>query len=232
MQKAILASDTSKISAVAARFAIVAGAMEVLLLASLHILSREFDPSWRVVSEYAHGQYGWVLSLMFIAGALCIWASGLAIWSQIKTRGGKIGLGFLALAGVGPAMASIFNIDHPLHNLAGLIGTGCLPIAAMLISISLGHTQPWSRSRRLLFWMENLTWVSLVLFVLTMILLIVTYIHSGHSTNSEVPLGSPLPSGVVGLNGWTDRLLLVPFWAVTVASLAIRLHNRPNLRSS
>ena len=50
--------------------AIIAIALTIatlLLLASLHFLSPEFDPSFRMVSEYAFGHYGWVLSLMFAA---------------------------------------------------------------------------------------------------------------------------------------------------------------------
>ncbi len=46
---------------------IVASAGVLLFLASLHILSPEFDPSWRMVSEYANGDYGSVLSAMFMA---------------------------------------------------------------------------------------------------------------------------------------------------------------------
>ena len=84
-------SDPSKISVAAARLAIAAAAVEILLLAGLHMLSPEFDPSWRVVSEYATGQYGWVLSLMFLAGALSIWSLAFAIRSQVGTNAGKLG---------------------------------------------------------------------------------------------------------------------------------------------
>ena len=51
-----------KVSVAAARLSIAAAGACLLLLASLHVLSPEFDPSFRVVSEYANGQYGWVLS--------------------------------------------------------------------------------------------------------------------------------------------------------------------------
>ena len=66
--------DTTRISAFAARLAIAAGGAVIVLLASLHILSPEFEPSWRAVSEYATGQYGWVLSLMFVSWAVSSWA--------------------------------------------------------------------------------------------------------------------------------------------------------------
>jgi len=47
----------------------------LLFLASLHVLSPEFDPSWRIVSEYALGNFGWVLSLMFVSWAVSWWRS-------------------------------------------------------------------------------------------------------------------------------------------------------------
>src|SRR5690349_18889682 len=99
---------TPGLSTSAARVAIGAATAELLLLASLHVLSPEFDPAWRVISEYALGQYGWVLSLMFLAGALNAWALAVAVWPHVTNTAGKIGAGLLIVAGVGPAMASVF----------------------------------------------------------------------------------------------------------------------------
>jgi hypothetical protein len=67
LKKPLLASDTDKIAAPAAWAALALTAATLRLLASLHVLSPEFDPSWRVISEYALGRYGWLLSLMFLA---------------------------------------------------------------------------------------------------------------------------------------------------------------------
>ncbi len=108
--------------------------LTLVFLAVLHVLSPEFDPSWRMVSEYALGNYGWVLSLMFIAWAVSSWKLAFTIWSQVRTRAGKIGLIFLIAAGVGEAMAAAFDINHPLHSVAAMIGIFSLPVAAMLIS--------------------------------------------------------------------------------------------------
>ncbi len=67
MNTGIVTHETPKLEVIAARLSIGAVAATLLLLASLHILSPAFDPSFRMVSEYALGQYGWVLSLMFLA---------------------------------------------------------------------------------------------------------------------------------------------------------------------
>ena len=185
------------------------------MLASLHVLSPEFDPSWRVVSEYANGRYGWVLSLMFASWALSSLALAVTVWTQLNGVGGKIALGLLIAAGIGEAMASVFDINHPLHDLAGIIGVLSLPIAAMMISVRLGRTQAWSPAKYVLLWTANLTWVSLVLMVAALIIMI-----RGHAG-----AGGKMTPGVFAVVGWANRLLVVAYcvWVVAVARQAIQL---------
>ena len=215
------------ISKPAAYLAIAVSAAVLLLLASLHVLSPEFDPSWRMVSEYANGQYGWVLSLMFASWAVSSWALAFAIWSQVGTRAGKIGLFFLIAAGIGEAMASVFDINHALHGLAGMIGIGSLPVAAMLISVSLGRTQAWTAAKKSLLSTANLTWISVVLLIVSFIIMIVTYTQAGGDMNTtEVP--TSLPTGVIALVGWTNRFLIGAYcaWVITVAWQALRVREQ------
>lgn len=47
-----------------------AAAAFVVLLAALHVLKPELDPSWRMGSEYAIGDYGWVMRIAFFSMAL------------------------------------------------------------------------------------------------------------------------------------------------------------------
>ena len=208
----------------AARLAIAAAALTLLFLASLRGLSPEFDPSWRMVSEYAKGGYGWVLSLMFASWAISSWALAFVLQSQVNTTTGKIGLVFLILAGAGEAMASVFDINHSLHGLAGIVGIGGLPIAAMLISVSLGRTEAWAAGRKLLLWTANLTWISVVLLAATFAIMIGTFVQSGATIDPQAEI-TALPDGVIGLVGWTNRLLIALYclWVIAVAWLAIRL---------
>jgi hypothetical protein len=200
------------ISLPAAYLSIATAAVVLLSLASLHVLSPEFDPSWRVVSEYANGQYGWVLSLMFLAWAVSSWALAFAIRSQLKTTAGKLGVGFLVVAGLGQGMASVCDINHPLHGVAGMLGVLGLPIAAMMISVLLGRTRAWSGAKRLLLWTANSTWVILVLMIAALMVMIVGRNHAG----------------TIALVGYPNRLLVVLdcVWAMTVAWQAIRLRRR------
>jgi hypothetical membrane protein len=228
MSTLVLARTAAQLSVPAARMAIAAAAAEVVLLASLHVLSPEFDPSWRVISEYANGQYAWVLSLMFIAGALSSWALAFAIRSELGTTAGRIGLGFLLASGVGSAMASVFDINHPLHDLAGLLGVLGFPIAAMLISLSLTHTQRWSAAKHVLLLTANLTWVSLVLMIAALIAMIVTYTQAGGDMSSPPAV---LPAGVIALVGYANRLVIVAgcVWTAIVArqSRSLGFHSSP-----
>lgn len=218
------AQPVTEISLPAERLAIAAAVAVILLLASLHILSPEFDPSWRMVSEYANGQYSWVLSLMFITWALSSWALAFAIWLHVRTRAGKVGLVFLIAAGIGEAMASVFDINHPLHGLAAMIGIGSLPVAAMLISVSLGRTEGWSAGKKVLLWTANLTWISVLLMAATFAILIVTYTQAGGDMTAGTEV-TGLPSGVIALVGWANRLLILVYcvWVANLAWLALKV---------
>ncbi len=209
----------------AAGVAFTGAAATVLLLASLHLLSPEFDPRWRMVSEYANGHHGWVLSLMFATWAVSCWALALAIRSRVRTRAGRIGLLLLVVAGAGEAGASVFDLNNPLHDLAGALGIPSLPIAVMLISVPLGRTQQWSTASRTLLWTANLTWVSLALLVVTFIVMIATYVHAGGDVTTSSSKVPPLPSGVIALVGLTNRLLVLAdcVWVAVVAGQTIRL---------
>ena len=216
--------STSRISRLAAQGAIAAAAAALLLLAALHVLSAEFNPAWRMVSEYANGRYSWVLSAMFAAWGVSSWALVLALRAEARSTPVRVGLVFLAIAGVGEAMAAVFDINHDMmHGVAGALGILGLPVAAMLISVGLGRTERWSAARRTLLWTANLTWISVVLLAATFVMLVVTF--------SQVPGGPPaqapnvLPHGVIGLVGWANRLIVVSYcaWVVGAAWHTLRM---------
>lgn len=203
--------DRHTITSWAAFLSLTAALTTLVCLAGLHVLSPEFDPSWRVVSEYALGRHGWALSLMFLAWAISSWGLAFAIRSQVRTIGGQIGLAFLVAAGTGEAMASVFDLSQPIpHNLAAAIAIPSLPVAAMLISASLARTQQWRPSRRAMLWAANLTWLSLAVMVAAL--------FSLHRQGGVLRL--PI--------GWPNRFLIVIYctWVIVIAWLAIRLRGR------
>jgi hypothetical protein len=204
------AKPVTAISLTAARLSIAAAAATLVLLAALHIISPEIDPSWRMVSEYALGSYGWVLVLLFLTWALSCVALFLAIKSHIRTVGGRIGLVFLLAAALGMSMAAVFDVSHDLHGLAAMIGMPSLPIAAMLISVSLVRNPVWPSARRWLLGTAHLTWISLVLMFATVFIGL-------SQTGGEFGPGVP--------SGWPNRFLVVAYcaWLITAARSADRL---------
>jgi len=221
----VLTRDTPKIEVIGAPLSIAAAVAVLLLLASLHVLSPEFDPSFRMVSEYALGHYGWVLSLMFLAWGISSWALAVAIWSQVKTKAGKVGLWFLVIAGLGEAMASVFDVTHDTgHSIAGVLGMVGFPIAAVLLSVSLGRLHAWRGAKKPLLWIANLSWISVVLLGATLVLMTVQFVQVN---GGQLPQHAPaqLPAGVIGLDGWADRLFILSncLWLLVAAWQAMKL---------
>jgi len=219
------ASYPAQIAEPAGWVAILATLAAILLLAALHVLSPEFSPSWRVVSEYAFGHYAWVLSLMFVSWAIGSWALVIAIWSQVHTNPGKVGLWFLMIAGIGEAMASAFDVTHEIgHGIAGLLGVIGFPIAALLLSGALGHNETWRASRTALAWIANLSWISVVLLVATLTLMMM---QMARALGGHLPQHAPrtLPPGVLALDGWADRLIVLSncAWVLVAAWRAIHV---------
>lgn len=226
-------SIASQINEPAAWVAILATAAAILLLIALHALSPEFSPSWRMISEYAFGRYSWVLSLMFLSSAIGTWALVLAIRSQLHTNTGKLGLYFLTISGLGSAMASIFDIRHEIgHEIAGFMGVIGFPIAALLLSSALTKDQSWKEARRQLLWLANLSWISVVLLVVTLAMMTMQMlrVNGGH-----LPQHAPksLPPGVLPLDGWADRLIVLSDWGwvLLAAWHAIQVCHKHSLRA-
>jgi len=50
---------------ITARVAVVLAAAFLAILVLLHFLESKFDPSWRMISDYEIGNYGWMMTLAF-----------------------------------------------------------------------------------------------------------------------------------------------------------------------
>lgn len=132
--QAVTTKPGTPISQTAARFSWAAAVLSLILLAALHIIKPEFDPSWRMVSEYAIGRNGWVMDIAFLSLSVSCVALFVAIRPQIRTTGGYIGQTLLLISAAAIATAAFFTIDPitaskdaltthgNLHGLASMIG--------------------------------------------------------------------------------------------------------------
>ena len=70
-----------------ARTALAAVVVFFILLAALHFIEPEFDPSKRLISEYELGRYGWVMSLAFFSLGVGVLATLLSTWDFSRLEG-------------------------------------------------------------------------------------------------------------------------------------------------
>jgi hypothetical membrane protein len=208
--------------------ALSATVISLAALLYLHFVSPEFSPSWRMISEYAKGKYEWLLTVFFLSGGLSVWCAAFSIWSLMQDTWGKIGVVLLFISGIGGLMASIFNISHPLHGTAALIGVPTFPLASILISFNLCKRYPFNHRR--LMWAANFTWISIVLMVITMIAMISGLKKAGvfHPGTNDAP--KTIPIGVIALVGYANRLLILAnsYWLILVSLESIKLLKRKN----
>src|SRR5918999_605762 len=112
-----MAEDTATVKPVrtitptAALLSIAGAATIVVLLAALHFIKPELDPSWHFISEYAIGDYGWIMVLAFLSLALSYISLFVALRSQLHTITGRIGLALLLVSALGLIIAAIFTTD-------------------------------------------------------------------------------------------------------------------------
>jgi hypothetical protein len=218
------AKPVRTITPAAASFSFAGAATFVILLTALHLIKPELDPSWHFISEYAIGEYGWIMVLAFLSLALSYVSLFVAIRSQLRTIAGRIGLVLLVVSALGLIIAAIFTTDPitvsqddvtaegTLHNLGGTLGLA-MPFAAGLVGWKLARNPAWSAARRPLLWATGL---ALVAFVVSFVFLGVMVGRSGGEFGPDV------------LVGWPNRFEVVAYsvWLMVVAWQALKLRGK------
>ena len=73
----------ASVSTVATVYSLGASTLAVGLIVLLHVLEPEFDPSWRMLSEYSLGRYGALMRVAFLAIGTSVIAIAVALWRVI-----------------------------------------------------------------------------------------------------------------------------------------------------
>lgn len=189
--------------AIAAVTALVAGGITVGLIAILHVLEPEYDPSWRMISEYSFGRYGWVMRLAFVTMAISPAATCVALWPF----GGAwtIGLAAVALGALGAAFIDADPIMTPraqatpvgrAHTVLGVVLLAGFPPAALFAGVGVTPALGW-----MLAIASVVPWAGLVWF------LIAAAPAHGQGGSPEIRIG------------WPDRFCLLAYlaWVVLAA---------------
>jgi hypothetical protein len=208
----------TSLSETAAGISFAAAALFFILFAALHFLEPEFDPSWRFISEYELGQYGWIMAIAFLSLMVSSASLFVAIRTQIRTVGGSVGLFFLLVSSVGFGLAAIFTTDpitattataHGMvHNTAAILG-GNISGAAYLLGWSLARNRAWASSRRALLWITGLGFTGNVAALWMQALVAQAHAKFGPQV----------------LVGWPNRVLIVAFagWMLALAWRVLQL---------
>jgi hypothetical protein len=202
-------------------FGLVAAFLFLLLL--LHFLEPEFDPSWRLISEYELGRQGWMMSLAFFCLGFATLALVGAIWFSLRTSSaGRIGRWWLLLIGIAFIGAGIFvtdtitetNHSNPgiVHSLCGAVVILSFPIVATLIGKGLAATETWAGALWRLRWATSFVWIGFLSFFVSALVFNALRHPGGTGLGPEV------------LVGWPNRFMMVTYcaWLMTVSWLFSR----------
>lgn len=183
--------------------ALVAGGVTAGLIALLHVLQPEYDPSWRMISEYSLGRYGWVMRVAFVTMAISPAAMCVALWPF----GGAWTLG-LAVVALGALGAAFIDSDPIMtsraeatpvgraHTLLGLVCLAGFPPAALLAGIGVAPALGWTLAIASVVPLAGLVWFLL----------------------AAAPAHGPGGSPEIRM-GWPDRFCLLAYlaWVVLAA---------------
>lgn len=176
VKQLVMAKPLTVTGSIFALVSIFSGALFVLLLCSLHLLQPEFDPTWRFISEYALGDFGWMMHLAFGLLALAQISVAITIFPHIRTVTGYIGLVILGISAIGVIIAGIFVTDPisvspddatfsgSMHSIGAMLDY--TPLAALLISLSLCRLDVWRPMKRVMLTTAMIAIVAMLVFVL------------------------------------------------------------------
>ena len=202
---------------------ILCSVLSLLCLLTLHFVSPEFKPSWRMISEYALGKYKWLITAFFYLWGIASIILSTLLWSEVSSTWGKIGVILVLISGIGAFMGGLFDLKHKNHGLSFMLGTPTLPIGALIICYHLMSMDKWQNYEKPIFYSTHSLWISFILMALSMVVLMSGYKKTGLPMGPGVEPPKALPKGVIGVNGYFNRLLVLCYilWLVVMANFII-----------
>jgi len=200
---------------------LVLSSLSLLCLLTLHFVSPEYKPSWRMISEYALGNYKWLVTSFFLMWGLESVMLAMVLWSEVNSNWAYIGVILVFTSGTGAIMGGLFDVKHKLHGLSFGLGVPTLPIGALLISYHLISFEKWGHHKTTVLFATHSIWISLILMAVSMGLLMSGYKKTGLPMGPGIEPPKTLPTGVIGVNGYFNRLLVVCyiFWLMVMANV-------------
>jgi hypothetical membrane protein len=205
--------------ALLAQLVVVTGGTSLLCLLALHVASPEFQPSWRMISEYALGRHKWLITAFFLLWGAASLLLSVLLWNTVTTGWGMLGVALLLISAVGEILGGLFDVKHRWHGLAFALGVPSLPVAALLIGYDLTDVESWSRHSWTILASAHATWISLVVMAVAMGVMFAGFKKAGIAMDQNAAPPDRVPDGIVALGGYANRLLTVCYvgWLIVVA---------------
>jgi hypothetical protein len=190
------------VSTVAAVYALSAVALAVGLVTLLHRLEPEFDPSWRMLSEYSLGRYGALMRVAFLAGGSSVIAAAVALAGSAWPA--SLGLVLVAIGPLGAAFVDTDPITTPrpemsrrgnIHAALGALFILGFPLAATVAGISAASDPALGP---VLAWASVAPWLALAWFLGTNI----RYARPDGVGAPDVRIGGPNRVSMLAYLGW------------------------------
>jgi hypothetical protein len=212
-----------------AQLTLLCGGLALLLLLALHVVSPEFSPSWRMISEYALGRHNALLTAFFLLWGLATLLLATLLWSSATSVWAKVGIVLLFVSAVGEIMGGLFDVRHKLHGLAFMLGVPSVPVAALLIGHHLAGKQGWDSHGALILVASHATWVSTVAMGIAMAVMFAGFKKAGVALGPDVAAPPALPDGVIALGGYANRLLVLCYvgWLALLAWASLSPRQTP-----
>ena len=139
----VRANDNARFVTLIRRVVFLCVAYFVSALIILHILEPEFDPRFRFMSEYALGDYGWLMTTTFFVLGLAAFAVAVGL-RQVpqSSRSTRIGIGLMAVGALFIWLAGIFKDSIP-HLLASVVVFPSIVMALLLLSWTFRRAAEW-----------------------------------------------------------------------------------------
>ena len=198
------------VSTSAAVYAIAAAGVAIILVVVLHRVEPEFDPSWRMLSEYSLGRHGWLMRLAFVAGATSVMAAAVALGSWAWPA--SLGLVLVSLGPLGAAFVDTDPVTTPrtemsaqsnVHAVLGALFIFGFPLAATLAGIAVARG---SGPGSVLAWASAVPWAGLAWFIAA-------------TVRFAAPDGRGGPTVRIG---WPNRVSMLAYLAwVALAALTV-----------
>jgi hypothetical protein len=192
----------ASVSTVAAAYSLGAAALAIGLVVLLHWLEPEFDPSWRMLSEYSLGRYGVLMRAAFLAGGTGVIAVAVALsrpaWPAC------LGLVLVAIGPLGAAFVDTDPITTPrtdisrrsnVHAALGALFILGFPAAATVAGISAAVDPAVGP---VLAWASLAPWIALAWFLGTS----VRYVRPDAQGGPDVRIGWPNRVSMLAYLGW------------------------------